>query len=76
CLEGSLCILELYRAIGTGLAAALKAGCFVGRWLHVEKDPVMRKMAQNHALKLQEEYPQQMLITAISLEEEVTVHDV
>ncbi|CAI7859113.1 unnamed protein product [Closterium sp. NIES-53] len=76
CLEGSLCILELYGGIGNELAAALKAGCFVGRWLHVERDPVVRKMARNYALKLLEEYPQQMLITTIPLEEEATVHDV
>ncbi|CAI7898460.1 unnamed protein product [Closterium sp. NIES-53] len=76
CMECSLCIVELYGGIGTGLAAALKAGCFVGRWLHVERDPFVRKMARNYALKLLEEYPQQMLITAIPLEEEVTVHNV
>ncbi|CAI7774579.1 unnamed protein product [Closterium sp. NIES-54] len=76
CLDGALCILELYGGIGTGLAAALKAGCFMGRWIHVEKDPVVRKVARHHVLKLQEEYPQQMLITAFPTEEEVTVHDV
>ncbi|CAI7839674.1 unnamed protein product [Closterium sp. NIES-53] len=76
CLDGALCILELYGGIGTGLTAALKARCFVGRWIHVEKDPVVRKMARHHSLKLLEEYPQQMLITTIPTEEEVTVHDV
>ncbi|CAI7784301.1 unnamed protein product, partial [Closterium sp. NIES-54] len=72
----AVCILELYGGIGTGLATALKAGCFIRKWVHVEKDPVVRRMARHHALKLLEDYPQQMLSTAISAEEEATVDDV
>ncbi|CAI7857154.1 unnamed protein product [Closterium sp. NIES-54] len=71
-----LCVLELYGGIGSGLAAALKAGGFIRKWVHVEKDPVVRRMARHHALKLLEDYPQQMLSTAIPAEEEATVDDV
>ncbi|CAI7836720.1 unnamed protein product, partial [Closterium sp. NIES-54] len=76
CLDGALYILELYKGIGTGLAATLKAGCFVGRWIYVERDPIVRKMARHHTLKLLEEYLKQMFITAIPTKEEVTMHDV
>ncbi|CAI7926729.1 unnamed protein product [Closterium sp. NIES-54] len=75
-LESALCVLELYGGIGTGLAAALKAGCFIRKWEHVEKDHMVRRMARHHALKLLEDYPQQMLSTAIPAEEEATVDDV
>ncbi|CAI7868413.1 unnamed protein product [Closterium sp. NIES-54] len=71
-----MCVLELYGGIGTGLAAGLKAGCFIRKWVHVEKDRVVCRMARHHALKLLKDYPQQMLSTAIPAQEEETVDDV
>ncbi|CAI7820824.1 unnamed protein product [Closterium sp. NIES-53] len=75
-LESTLCVMELYGGIRTGLAAALKAGCMVRKWIYVEKDPVVRRMATHHAQLLLEEYPQQLLASAIPAEEDATVDDV
>ncbi|CAI7885034.1 unnamed protein product, partial [Closterium sp. NIES-54] len=72
-LKGGLTILELIRGIGTGLAAALKAGCFVSPWIHVEKDPLVRRVARGHAMDLLRDYPQLLMFTAILEEEALTI---
>ncbi|CAI7911866.1 unnamed protein product, partial [Closterium sp. NIES-53] len=75
-LDVPICILELYEGIGTGLAAALRAGCTVKKWIHVERDPAVRQMARHYAELLQEEYPDQMWEDALPYKYESEVHDV
>ncbi|CAI7740206.1 unnamed protein product [Closterium sp. NIES-53] len=75
-LDVPIRILELYRGIGTGLAAALRAGCMVKKWIHVERDPAVRQMVHHHAELLREEYPDQMWEDALPYESESEVHDV
>ncbi|CAI7799199.1 unnamed protein product [Closterium sp. NIES-53] len=69
-LDVPICILELYEGIGIGLAAALRAGCTVKKWIHVERDPAVRQMARHYAELLQEEYPDQMWEDALPYEYE------
>ncbi|CAI7904587.1 unnamed protein product [Closterium sp. NIES-54] len=75
-LNVPICILELYGGIGTGLAAVLRAGCMVKKWIHVERDPAVRQMARHYAELLREEYPDQMWEDALPYESESEVHDV
>ncbi|CAI7796811.1 unnamed protein product [Closterium sp. NIES-54] len=75
-LKGSIYIVELYGGVGSDLAAALRAGCLIKKWIHVERDPVLRKMARHHVLLLAKEYPNQLWETAIPSETEGAVHDV
>ncbi|CAI7855644.1 unnamed protein product [Closterium sp. NIES-54] len=56
-LQQPLTIVELFGGIGTGLAAALKAGCRVKKWVLVELDLVVRRMALHHAKRMREMYP-------------------
>ncbi|CAI7734849.1 unnamed protein product [Closterium sp. NIES-53] len=72
----AICIVELYGGIGSGLAAALMAGCMVKKWIHVESDPAARKMARHHAQLLLEEYPEELWPEALPKESDVGVHDV
>ncbi|CAI7833637.1 unnamed protein product [Closterium sp. NIES-53] len=69
-LNVPICILELYGGIGTGLAAVLRAGCMVKKWIHVERDPAVRQMARHYAELLREEYPDQMWEDALPYESE------
>ncbi|CAI7818818.1 unnamed protein product [Closterium sp. NIES-54] len=56
----SITLVELFGGLGAGLAAALEAGLKVEKWVYVELDPEVRKMAWNHALMLQQQYPVQL----------------
>ncbi|CAI7840424.1 unnamed protein product [Closterium sp. NIES-53] len=51
-------MVELFGGIGAGLAAVVKAGVAVKEWIYVEQDARVRKMAENHTRKLQEEFPE------------------
>ncbi|CAI7876397.1 unnamed protein product [Closterium sp. NIES-54] len=51
-------LVELFGGIGAGLAAVLKAGVAVREWVYVENNEQVRKMAEHHARKLQQEYPE------------------
>ncbi|CAI5973665.1 unnamed protein product [Closterium sp. NIES-65] len=69
-------MVELFGGIGAGLAAVLKAGVAVKEWIYVEKDTRVRKMAENHAKKLQEEYPELLGEEVIERAMRGTVRDV
>ncbi|CAI7780705.1 unnamed protein product [Closterium sp. NIES-54] len=58
------------------LAAALKAGCKVKKWVLVELDPVVRRMALHHAKKLRGMYPSQMMTWVEAEAEEDMIHDI
>ncbi|CAI7735718.1 unnamed protein product, partial [Closterium sp. NIES-54] len=58
--EYSVTLVELFKGIGAGLAAALEAGLEVKKWLYIEIDPEVRKMAWSHVRALQERYPAQL----------------
>ncbi|CAI7850249.1 unnamed protein product [Closterium sp. NIES-54] len=58
--EYSVTLVELFGGIGAGLAAALEAGLEVKKWLYIEIDPEVRKMAWSHVRSLQERYPAQL----------------
>ncbi|CAI7769995.1 unnamed protein product [Closterium sp. NIES-54] len=51
-------LVELFGGIGAGLSTVVRNGIAVRRWTYVEKEPVVRRMAEHHARKLQAEYPE------------------
>ncbi|CAI7825223.1 unnamed protein product [Closterium sp. NIES-53] len=53
-------LVELFGGIGPGLATALEAGLRVKKWVYVELDPEVRRMAWKHAQMLQQWYPAQL----------------
>ncbi|CAI7888267.1 unnamed protein product [Closterium sp. NIES-53] len=69
-------MVELFGGIGAGLAAVLKVGVAVKEWIYVEKDTRVRKMAENYAKKLQEEYPELLGEEVIERAMRGTVRDV
>ncbi|CAI7874661.1 unnamed protein product [Closterium sp. NIES-54] len=56
----SVTLVELFGGLGAGLAAALEAGLRVKKWIYVEVDPEVRRMAWKHAQILQQRYPAQL----------------
>ncbi|CAI7925837.1 unnamed protein product [Closterium sp. NIES-53] len=50
-------LVELFGGIGAGLSAVIRSGIAVRKWTYVEKEPVVRKMVEHHAWKLQAEFP-------------------
>ncbi|CAI7811164.1 unnamed protein product [Closterium sp. NIES-53] len=75
-LQEPITIVELFGGIGTRLAAALKAGCKLKKWVLVELDPVVRRMAIHHAKKLRGIYPMQMMSEEEAELEEDMIHNV
>ncbi|CAI7891551.1 unnamed protein product [Closterium sp. NIES-54] len=75
-LQEPLTIVELFRGIGTGLAAALKSGCRGRNWVLVEIDSVVRRMAMHHLRSLKSLYPSQLLLGVETEAEEDMVHDI
>ncbi|CAI7801065.1 unnamed protein product [Closterium sp. NIES-54] len=71
-----ICLLELFGGIGAGLSAVVRSGMAVRRWIYVEKEPVVRRMAEHHAWKLQAEFPE--LLSGKVVQEAMggTLHDV
>ncbi|CAI7789204.1 unnamed protein product [Closterium sp. NIES-54] len=53
-------LLELFAGICTGLAAVLKAGLRVEKYIYVENDEVVNCMAWHHVKKLEDRYPSQL----------------
>ncbi|CAI7924616.1 unnamed protein product [Closterium sp. NIES-54] len=53
-------LVELFGGIGAGLAAALEASLRVKKWVYVELEPEVRRMAWKHAQMLQQRYPAQL----------------
>ncbi|CAI5485664.1 unnamed protein product [Closterium sp. Naga37s-1] len=58
-LLGPTVVLDLVVGIGMGLAVVLKSGISVEKWILVESDMQVAKMAVSHADKLHERYPHQ-----------------
>ncbi|CAI5510454.1 unnamed protein product, partial [Closterium sp. Naga37s-1] len=75
-LQEPITIVELFGGIGTGLAAALKAGCRIKKWVLVELDPVVRRMAFHHARKLRGIYPTQLMSGVEAEAEEELINDI
>ncbi|CAI7734396.1 unnamed protein product [Closterium sp. NIES-53] len=71
-----ICLLELFGGIGAGLSTVVRSGTAVRRWIYVEKEPVVRKMAEHHAWKLHAEFPE--LLSGRVIQEAMggTIHDV
>ncbi|CAI7904655.1 unnamed protein product [Closterium sp. NIES-54] len=75
-LQEPLTIVELFGGIGTGLATALKAGCRVKKWVLVEVDPVVRRMAMHHLRRFKGQYPSQLMSGVETEAEEDMVNDI
>ncbi|CAI7796255.1 unnamed protein product [Closterium sp. NIES-54] len=56
----SITLVELFGGLGVGLATALEAGLRVKKWIYVEVDPEVRRMAWKHTQVLQQRYPAQL----------------
>ncbi|CAI7912087.1 unnamed protein product [Closterium sp. NIES-53] len=69
-------LVELFGGIGAGLSAVVRNGIAVRRWTYVEKEPVVRRMAEHHARKLQAEYPELLNERVIREAMGGTTHDV
>ncbi|CAI7755970.1 unnamed protein product [Closterium sp. NIES-53] len=69
-------LVELFGGIGGGLSAVVRNGIAVRRWTYVEKEPVVRRMAEHHARKLQAEYPELLSERVIREAMGGTTHDV
>ncbi|CAI7743847.1 unnamed protein product [Closterium sp. NIES-54] len=69
-------LVELFGGIGAGLSAVVRNGIAVRRWTYVEKEPVVRRMAEHHAMKLQAEYPELLSERVIREAMGGTTHDV
>ncbi|CAI7864533.1 unnamed protein product [Closterium sp. NIES-54] len=69
-------LLELFGGIGAGLSAVVRNGIAVRRWTYVEKEPVVRRMAEHHARNLQAEYPELLSERVIREAMGGTTHDV
>ncbi|CAI7803816.1 unnamed protein product [Closterium sp. NIES-54] len=67
---------EMDEQLEDWLAAALKAGCKLKKWVLVELDPVVRRMAIHHAKKLRGIYPMQMMSEEEAELEEDMIHNV
>ncbi|CAI7837087.1 unnamed protein product, partial [Closterium sp. NIES-54] len=69
-------LVELFGGIGAGLSAVIRSGIAVRKWTYVEKEPVVRKMVEHHAWKLQAEFPD--LLSGRVVQEAMggAVHDV
>ncbi|CAI7849114.1 unnamed protein product [Closterium sp. NIES-54] len=69
-------LVELFGGIGAGLSAVVRNGIAVRKWTYVEKEPVVRRMAEHHARKLQAEYPELLSERVIREAMGGTIHDV
>ncbi|CAI7821526.1 unnamed protein product [Closterium sp. NIES-54] len=69
-------LVELFGGIGAGLSAVVRNGIAVRRWTYVEKEPVVRRMAEHHARKLQAKYPELLNERVIREAMGGTTHDV
>ncbi|CAI7765399.1 unnamed protein product [Closterium sp. NIES-54] len=69
-------LLELFAGICTGLAAVLKAGLRVEKYIYVENDEAVNCMAWHHVKKLEERYPSQLYAGAVEKGAEWVCHRV
>ncbi|CAI7768626.1 unnamed protein product [Closterium sp. NIES-54] len=69
-------LVELFGGIGAGLSTVVRNGIAVRRWTYVEKEPVVRRMAEHHARNLQAEYPELLSERVIREAMGGTTHDV
>ena len=63
--DNGITLVELFGAIGIGLAAVLEAGLTVNRYVYVDNSPVSTRTARHHLHQLMMLYPQQLHPTAI-----------
>ncbi|CAI7900194.1 unnamed protein product [Closterium sp. NIES-53] len=68
-------LVELFGGIGAGLSTVVRNGIAVRRWTYVEKEPVVRRMAEHHARNLQAEYPELLSERVIREDMGGTTHD-
>ncbi|CAI7885100.1 unnamed protein product [Closterium sp. NIES-53] len=69
-------LVELFGGIGAGLSAVVRSGIAVRKWTYVEKELMVRKMAEHHAWKLQAEFPELLSRRVIQEPMGGTIHDV
>ncbi|CAI7884004.1 unnamed protein product [Closterium sp. NIES-54] len=67
-------LLELFGGISTGLAAALKAGQRVEKYIYVDNEGAANIKAWHHIKKLEERYPSQLYEGAVDREAEWICH--
>jgi hypothetical protein len=63
--DDGIVLLELFRGIGTGLAAVLQVGIKVKRYVYVDIDDTARQVAKHHSRGLRVRFPELLTTTVL-----------